>query len=51
MGKGTALWTMFLVLGALFWLASVGVGRHPAYVFCLMVVAFSWFSHTASAQK
>lgn len=51
MRKGTALWTMFLVLGALFWLASVGVWRHPAYMLCLMVVSFWWFSHTASAQK
>ena len=51
MRKGTALWTMYFVGGALLWLASVGVWRHPAYVFCLMVVLFSWFSHTASAQK
>lgn len=51
MRKGTGLWAVFLVLGALLWLASVGVWNHPVYMLCLMVVSFSWFGYTASAPK
>lgn len=51
MSMGTGLWAMFLALGALLWLASVGVWRHPVYLLCLMVVSLSWFGHVASAPK
>jgi hypothetical protein len=51
MSKGAGLWTMFLVLGVLLWLASVGVWSHPVYLLALMVVSLSWFSYAASAPK
>lgn len=51
MRKGIGLWTVFLILGGLLWLASVGVWSHPVYRLCLMVVSFTWFSYTASAPK
>ena len=38
------LWTVVLILGALFWLESIGVG-HPVYRIGLMVGAFSWFEY------
>ena len=47
MRKGVALWSAFLVLGALICLESIGVGSHPVYRLCLMVVAFSWFGYAA----
>ena len=51
MSKGTGYWAMFLVLGVLHWLASVGVWRQPVYLLCLMVVSLSWFGYPASAPK
>lgn len=51
MRKGVVLWTVFLVLGGLIWLESVGVGRHPSYRLGLMVVALSWFGYTARLQS
>jgi hypothetical protein len=51
MRKGAALWTVFLVLGALLWLASIGVWNHPVYLLCLMAVALSWFGYAAWAPK
>jgi hypothetical protein len=51
MRKGVALWTVFLVLGALIWLESIGVPSHPAYRLCLMVVALSWGGYAARAPK
>ena len=51
MRRGVALWAVFLVLGALIWLESIGVGSHPAYRFCLMAVAFSWFAFAARDPK
>jgi hypothetical protein len=32
--EGVAFWTVFLVLGALLWLASIGVWRHSVYMLC-----------------
>ena len=51
MRTGAALWTVFLVLGALIWLESIGAPSHPAYRLCLMVVAFSWFGYAARARR
>jgi hypothetical protein len=51
MRKRVALWTVFLVLGALIWLESIGVPSHPAYRLCLMVVALSWGGYAARAPK
>jgi len=51
MRQGVALWSVFLVLGALIWLESTGVGSQPAYRLCLMVIAFSWFGYAARAPK
>lgn len=51
MRKGTALWTVFLLLGALLWLVSVGVWRQPLYRLILMVASLSWFAQTASAPR
>jgi hypothetical protein len=51
MRKGVALWTVFLVLGALVWLESIAVPSHPAYRLCLMVIALSWFGYAARAPK
>ena len=47
MRRGPVLWTVFLVLGALLWLASVGVWGHPAYRFVLMLVVLSWSGYVA----
>jgi hypothetical protein len=51
MSRGVALWTVFLVLGALIWLESIGSGSHPAYRLCLMVVTLSWFGYTARRRE
>ena len=51
MRKGTGLWAVYLVLGALLWLASVGFSNHSVYMLCLMVVLFSWFGYTVSAKS
>jgi hypothetical protein len=51
MRTGVALWSMFLVLGALIWLESIGVGSHPAYRLCLMVVSLSWFGYAAGPKS
>jgi hypothetical protein len=45
------LWTALLVLGALLWLTSVGVGSHPAYRLVLMVAVFSWCGYVVWTPK
>ena len=51
MREGVAFRTVFLVLGALLWLASIGVWGHPVYTLCLAVVTFSWFGYITWAPK
>jgi len=51
MRRGPVLWTVFLVLGALLWLASVGVWSHPAYRLVLMLAVLSWFAYVVRAPK
>jgi hypothetical protein len=43
--SGAALWTAFLLFGALLWLASAGAWKNPAYTVALMVAVFSWFGY------
>jgi hypothetical protein len=40
--RSALLWTVFLVLGILFWLSSVGVWNHPAYQLILMSSMFAF---------
>jgi len=51
MRRGPVYWTVFLVLGALLWLASVGVWSHPAYRLVLMLAALSWSAYVVRAPK
>jgi hypothetical protein len=51
MRRGLILWTMFLVLGTLLWLTSVGVLSHPAYQLVLMLAMFSWFGYVVWTPK
>ena len=48
---GTVLWTMFLVLGVLLWLSSVGVWSHPAYRLVLMLAIFVWCAEFVRTRK
>jgi hypothetical protein len=40
--RSALLWTVFFVLGILFWLSSVGVCNHPAYQLILMFSMFAF---------
>jgi len=50
MQRGSILWTVFVVLGALLWLASTGVWRHPVYRLGLTLTVLSWFAYVVSFQ-
>jgi hypothetical protein len=51
MKNGAVLWTMFLVLGALLWLSSVGVWSHPAYRLVLALAIFVWSAEVVRTPK
>jgi hypothetical protein len=51
MRRGPLLWTVFLVLGGLVWLASAGVWSHPAYQLVLMLAVLSWFAYVVWTPK
>ena len=51
MRTGRGYWTVFLVLGALVWLASVGAFAHPVYRLVVMLAVFSWFGDTVRTPK
>ena len=51
MRTGLGSWSVFLVLGALLWLASVGALTHPAYRLLLMLAVFSWFGYVVRTPK
>jgi hypothetical protein len=42
---------VFLVLGALLWLTTVGAWSHPAYRLLLMLAVLSWFGYIAWTPK
>jgi hypothetical protein len=42
---------VFLVLGSLLWLTSVGLWSHPAYRLVLMLAVFSWFGYVVRTPK
>ena len=51
MRSGRVLWMVFLVLGALLWLASIGVWSHPAYRMVLMLAILSWSAYVVWSPK
>jgi hypothetical protein len=51
MRTGLGDWTMFVVFGALIWLAGTGPLAHPAYRLVLMLAALSWAGYIAWTPK
>jgi len=51
MKRGPAFWTVFLVLGVLLWLTSVGVWSHPAYRLVLGLAVFSFAGYVVWIPK
>ena len=51
MRRGPAFWMVFLILGSLLWLTSIGVWSHPAYRLVLMLAVFSWFGYVVRIPK
>jgi hypothetical protein len=51
MKNGAVLWTLFLVLGALLWLSSVGVWSHPVYRLGLMLTILVWCAEVVRIRK
>jgi hypothetical protein len=49
--NGVVLWTIFLVLGVLIWLASVGVWSHPVYRLVLMRAFLLWCAELVRTRK
>jgi hypothetical protein len=50
MRRGSILWTVFVVLGALLWLASTGVWRHLVYALAVTLTVLSWSAYVVSFQ-
>jgi hypothetical protein len=51
MHDGAALWTVFLALGVLIWLSSVGVWSHPVYRLGLMLTLLAWCAEVVRTRK
>lgn len=51
MRNSLGFWIVFLAIGALLWLSSIGVWSHPAYRLVLMVVMLTWFGYVAVNPK
>ncbi len=51
MRTGLGLWSVFLVLGALVWLASVGAFSHPVYRPVVMLAVLSWGGYVVWTPK
>jgi hypothetical protein len=51
MFSGLSGWPVFLVLGALLWLTSVGALTHPAYRLLLMLAVLSWCGYIVRTPK
>ena len=48
---GLGYWSVFLVLGDLIWLASVGAFTHPVYRLVLMLAVLSWGGYVMWTPK
>jgi hypothetical protein len=51
MRRAPVFWMVFLVLGSLLWLTSVGVWTDPAYRLVLMLGVFSWFGYVVRIPR
>ena len=51
MRTGWRLWAVFLMFGALIWLAGMGPLAHPAYRLVLMLAALSWAGYIVRTPK
>jgi hypothetical protein len=51
MRSGPALWTVFLVLGALVWIASLDAWGHPAYRLAVITAVFVWAGYVVWTPK
>ncbi len=49
--SGLGGWSVFLLLGVLLWLTSVGALTHPAYRLLLMLAIVSWCAYIVRSPK
>src|SRR5215203_4046783 len=49
--SGAFLWTTFLILGALLWLASAGAWSNPTYTALTMLAAFGWAGYVVRDRQ
>ena len=51
MHNGAVLWTIFLALGVLIWLSSVGGWSHPVNRLVLMLAFLVWCAELVRTRK